>query len=727
MRSIRGGFFPKRRRIILGDAPRRLAEDATTAQDSANPIGLLGPSSPRTMDHQQPATRDSTAAPQQSLDGWLAELSETNQGSLSLADFYAAFLRLAISAIEASGGAIWAREQNDRLDLQWESLPEDPDVLGSSEFQTRRRKLLNETVAGRKPRMIEARWHYPGAETQPEGRGLLLSAAPLHTDEGVCGVIELFFHLDIPRAERRDRMRTLTVFCERASEYLTARRVRALLDRVALCERLDEFALAAQRSLDSRTTAYSIANEGRRIIGCDRVTVALCRGRRCSAIAVSGIETLDTRSSAIVHLNRLVSAVVASGEDVWHDGNPGALPPQIETALDVYLDVSHARLVAVLPLRPPEVVADDAPSPPVGALVVEQIASVQIDAGFRRRAELVRARSAVALARAAEHEQLFLFPLWRMLGKSLWLVRGRALPKTVAACAAIATAALALVLVPADFTVEGRGTLEPVERRSVFAQVDGEVEAVHVRHGQLVEPGDLLVEMRNVEIDLTLAELRGERNAALEQLHGVQSSLFAAEREETDSPRLSEFERAKLHGQRLLLEQTVRGLDDRIAFQRQKRRSMQVRSPIRGHVVTWDVETELLRRPVSRGEVLLTVADPDREWRLKLLMPEATMGHVLRASLADDSAALPVEFILATDPRVRHSGEVHEIHREAEVRGTDGNTVVVHVAIDEGQLENPYPGALVTAKVHCGRRSLGYVWFHDLVSFVQSRVFFRFL
>ncbi len=37
------------------------------------------------------------------------------------------------------------------------------------------------------------------------------------------------------------------------------------------------------------------------------------------------------------------------------------------------------------------------------------------------------------------------------------------------------------------------------------------------------------------------------------------------------------------------------------------------------------------------------------------------------------------------------------------------------------------PGATVTAKVYCGRRSLGYVWFHDLLAFVQSRILFRVL
>jgi hypothetical protein len=32
----------------------------------------------------------------------------------------------------------------------------------------------------------------------------------------------------------------------------------------------------------------------------------------------------------------------------------------------------------------------------------------------------------------------------------------------------------------------------------------------------------------------------------------------------------------------------------------------------------------------------------------------------------------------------------------------------------------------VTAKIHCGRTSLGYSLFHDLVAWFQSRILFRF-
>ena len=71
-------------------------------------------------------------------------------------------------------------------------------------------------------------------------------------------------------------------------------------------------------------------------------------------------------------------------------------------------------------------------------------------------------------------------------------------------------------------------------------------------------------------------------------------------------------------------------------------------------------------------------------------------------------------------------GEITEIHRSAEVRGDEGNTVLIKVAIDKTELPQLRPGATVTAKVYCGRRSLGYVLLHDVIAFVQSRILFRY-
>jgi len=113
-------------------------------------------------------------------------------------------------------------------------------------------------------------------------------------------------------------------------------------------------------------------------------------------------------------------------------------------------------------------------------------------------------------------------------------------------------------------------------------------------------------------------------------------------------------------------------------------------------------------------------------------MPENEVGHVMD-SQRELGEELQVTYILATDPGTEHSGRVIEVHRAAEVRGEEGSTVLVKVTLDDDPAAGAgeqlaayrHAGAELNARVHCGRRSLGYVLFHDLIAFVQSRILFR--
>ncbi len=157
---------------------------------------------------------------------------------------------------------------------------------------------------------------------------------------------------------------------------------------------------------------------------------------------------------------------------------------------------------------------------------------------------------------------------------------------------------------------------------------------------------------------------------------------------------------------------------------REKQKLLVVQSPIDGQVVTWQVRKRLVGRPIRRGQILMEVADPEGLWELEIHMREDRMGHIARAAAAADGP-LPVTYIVATDPGSRHTGHVEEIHASAEVRGQEGNTVLVRVAIDMEELADLRPGASVTAKIYCGRRSIGYTWLHDLIAFVQTKILFR--
>jgi hypothetical protein len=137
---------------------------------------------------------------------------------------------------------------------------------------------------------------------------------------------------------------------------------------------------------------------------------------------------------------------------------------------------------------------------------------------------------------------------------------------------------------------------------------------------------------------------------------------------------------------------------------------------------------KLMDRPVTSGQILMEVADPKGAWELEVMMPESKMGYVTQA-WQESGGKLKVEFILATHPADKLEGWVEEIDPSAEVRGEDGNTVLVRVDFDQATLRKTFPepkiGAGVTAKIYCGRRSIAFVWLHDLVDFVRAKILFR--
>ena len=169
--------------------------------------------------------------------------------------------------------------------------------------------------------------------------------------------------------------------------------------------------------------------------------------------------------------------MTATGDAVWYTGDTQDLAPQVEKAVEEYVDEAHSKTVAILPLKRPEPPEEEDPSkrnepePPIGALIVEQIEDSRVPASMIQRVEVVSRHSSTALANALEHQNLFLMPLWRALGKTRWVLQARTLPKTLSISGVVLAVILFLSLWPAKFEMESKGTLEPVDRRDVFADL----------------------------------------------------------------------------------------------------------------------------------------------------------------------------------------------------------------------------------------------------------------
>jgi len=680
----------------------------------------------------------------QQIRALVAEIEQLSRSDLAEADFFRGLLDRVLEAMGAVAGLVWLVGEQGRVEPVCHAGMQATGLTDAAESQEAHGKLVQSLLGSPTGLLVPPRAELSDAEGKPlagNPTDLLVIAAPINRAGTRAGMVEVFHHPNQTDVER-GYLSFLDQVSAVAGGYLERRQLRTLDAQQTTLAQVDRFSRAVHETLDPIATAFVLANEARRIIGCDRVSVLVRRRRKLRLEAVSGQESVERRASAVQAIEALVHVVAKAGEPLWHPDPSRELPPQIEEELEHYIDESHATALAILPLekpRPTPVVkpggvdavavakAEAAPREtpePIAALVAEWFTASSFEGGRRARVELVAEHGKVALANALAHTSLPLYGMLELLGKSRFLTTARNLPRTVLAAAVAAATLAALVLVPAELRLEGKGTLEPVHRRDVFAEIDGVVERLEpgLEHGAAVTSGQLLATLRNTDLEVALTDVLGRKASSEEQLVSTRRALL-------EDNKISADEKTRMAGRAAQLQREIESLEEQRKLYDSKKRDLQVRSPIDGVIVTWQVRDRLILRPVEKGQSLMSVADKTGPWELEVRMPDDRLGHVNRAAAEATKAGreLEVDYILATDPGTRHHGMVKEIHEQAEVRGEEGNTVLVRITIDPSRhdKEELGAGATVTARIACGKRPLGYVWFHDVLAFIQSQVLFR--
>ena len=174
------------------------------------------------------------------------------------------------------------------------------------------------------------------------------------------------------------------------------------------------------------------------------------------------------------------------------------------------------------------------------------------------------------------------------------------------------------------------------------------------------------------------------------------------------------------------LQERVTFLTSRTEMLQRRIASLTLTAPIEGVVATWDPQRQLLDRPVAAGNLLVTVIDETGPWRLEVKLPEVDAGPVLAAFHSEpEGKSLPVEYLLATHPEERYHGTLQSVAIRTE---NIDEQPMIHLIItpDTNAMPPLRDGAEVRCKLDCGKRTLGYVVFRELVEFVHSRVLFLF-
>mgnify|MGYP001178206522 FL=1 len=256
-----------------------------------------------------------------------------------------------------------------------------------------------------------------------------------------------------------------------------------------------------------------------------------------------------------------------------------------------------------------------------------------------------------------------------------------------AAAIGLALALLALTALPVDYDVAGRARIEGEYQRVLVAPAEGFLKMVHVRPGDAVRTGQVLVEM--AEQDLSLEQQRWASELA------QQESAYAGAMARADRAQMV-IAQAKAEQARSELTRTQARLQ-----------RATVVAPFDGVVIQGDL-SQRLGAPLERGETLLVVA-PQALYRVVVDIDERDIANVAPGQRGALS--------LASQPWQPLPLEVRRVTPVA--RAGDGRNVFEVEAALQAGAQPLRPGLEGVARVVVGREPLAWIWTHRLVDWVR--------
>ena len=662
----------------------------------------------------------------------VAEIAELAESDIQPNEFYVEFLNRVVAAVAASGGALWLLDGRGGIKMQHQLEFRLTGLMDGRVRTQPHDALLGAMIQASQATIIPPNATIEGMPNAGNPTGYSLILAPLTVDKQVVGLIEILMDPTRKAAQQKSTLRFVGDLCDLAGQYLKNRQMRQMMSQQRLWNQLETFTHAIHGSLDMKEACFAVVNDGKRLVGCDRLSVALKVGGRTMIEAVSGQEVVEQRANLIRELTKLCKAVIRSGEDLVYTGNTEGFAPDLRDCLEAYVDESGSKAVIVTLLHKPEL---DTTKEKVafGCVVAEQIGDEMAPTDAHARCEVVARHSSTALWNASEYDRALL-PVLKLIGTPWRFFRGRTLAKILAVLAALVSLVLILTFVPWQLTIEGRGSLLPENRRNLYAPVAGTVLEVPVIHGQLVHEGDLVCELESKDLEKEWKRLVAEKQSA-------ESQQLFLNRQANSSGQMRDDEKAQIKGQAQEAKIKAESAEKQIKIIQEQLESMKIRAPQDGIITTWEPQKTLKGRPVEIGTELLQIAAVVGEWEMEVDVPDDDMGPVLAAQsrlqkeiaagTKPPGASLEAYFVTATDPEHRYAGFVRRIGAKAETVETK-HVVKLTVGFTE-KVRNDFlarnktlrPGAEVRARVLCGEARLAYVLLRDVVHVFYETVLFR--
>jgi hypothetical protein len=691
------------------------------------------------------------------------EVSRLSELDLLPADFFGEYLKRVLTALAAPAGAIWMRTPQGNLQLQYQINLQNLGLNRSDEARQSHEELLR--GAFQHPRPLHLPPHSssgPGenGQTAPGNpTDLLLLLVPIQVENQVDGLLEVWQDPNRNPAAVNGFLQFMVEMAQLGSRYLRNRMMRQMAGQQSLWTQLESFSRQIHTSLNPVETSYIVANEGRRLIDCDRVSIGLRYARKVRVEAVSGADVVERRSSLVQLMQKLFDRVIKWGEKLVYTGSKEeGLPPDVLEALNEYLAESNSKLLVVMPLKDER---EKDSKRPIRAVVMMECFEPQASSEqLLARLDVVSKHATSALYNAIEHRRIPFRFVWLPLAKVQEGLGGQAQAIAWGIAIGVVLLVAGLIFIPWQLRMEAMGQLQPVERVTIYPPSKGTVvPPLAIKHGARVPPGANIIKMEDPDLVAKIVDLNTEIDTAKANLETFERDLqqlkdpTGGDQSRFDlESRCGEY-RATLKNKTALrdrLKETLNIIPNDPGRFWIKAPSFPETRLNKGDavwtVLTPDFEETLKGRQMEPKDPMIRLGYKEGPWEIEAKIPQKHIGQVVQGfdyvnkKNADDEQELDVEIVVRSAPTKTYLGKLarSKVALQADPHRDDNNepepVVLARIRIDGDDIpENKripiallLTGSEVRTKVLCGKHAAGYSLFYGVWEFLYEKVVFFF-
>ncbi len=409
------------------------------------------------------------------------EIAQLSEMELSPPEYYGEFLQRLMTAIAAPAGAIWIKTPQGNLQIQYQINMRQVGLDKAEHSRAQHDELLRQATTKAMPAIVP-----PHSSTGEIGDGkvapgnptdYVILFAPILYDKQLAGLVEIWQDAGRGPDAQRGFLEFVVKMAAQAAGYTRNHQLRQMVSQEQVWLQLEAFTQKIHASLNPTEVAYLVANEGRRLVECDRISVAVREGKKAKVTAISGADVVEKRSNLVQLMRALFEKVIEWGDKLVYMGTKDeGLPPAVLKALDAYLGESNSKLLVVLPLKDER--DTDTKKKARSAIMMESFESNEAGDLAVSKLEVVGKHCASALYNAAEYRRIPMRFLWFPLAKLQDGLGGKTKAIATLVVVGLVIAIAAMIFVPFPLKMEANGNLLPIQRRHVYAPFDGFVKYI---------------------------------------------------------------------------------------------------------------------------------------------------------------------------------------------------------------------------------------------------------